>query len=111
MIPLRRLAARAQWQLKAWQMAVAGAVVSFLTGLIFSTGPLSVPVFTGYGLADGAGVLNASVVTRGLAIGAALLLGSLLARRVVRNVKARHYELLIDGILAVAALSLLVSAL
>ena len=133
MIPLRRLAARAQWQLNAWQMAVAGAVVGFLTGLIFSTGPLSVPVFTGYGLADGAflgseaasalllyagklatfgsaGVLNASVVTRGLAIGAGLLLGSLLARRIVRDVKARHYELLIDGVLVVAALSLLVSA-
>jgi len=33
---------------------VAGAIVGFLTGLALSTGPLSVPVFTGFGSSGGA---------------------------------------------------------
>ena len=134
-IPLRHLAARKQWALNWWQLALSGAVIGFLTGLIFSTGPLSVPVFTGYGLTGGAflgseaasalllyagklatfgaaGVLNAAVLARGLVIGAALLAGSLLARLLLpRSVSPRRYELLIDGILVVAAVSLLFSAL
>ena len=133
-IPLRQLAARRQWELDWWQLALSGAVIGFPTGLIFSTGPLSVPVFTGYGLTGGAflgseaasalllyagklatfgsaGVLNAAVLARGLVIGAALLAGSLLARRLLRAVPPHRYELLIDAILVVAAVSLLVSAL
>lgn len=133
-ILLRRLAARAQWTLGLRAMVIAGAVVGFLTGLIFSTGPLSVPIFTGYGLTGGAflgseaasslllyggklatfgsaGVLNAHVLTRGVVIGTALMIGSPLARRVFRNVKPHRYELLIDGILVIAASGMLVSAL
>ena len=133
-IPLRRLAARKQWTLNWWQLAVSGAVIGFLTGLIFSTGPLSVPVFTGYGLAGGAflgseaasalllyagklatfgraGVLNEAVLARGLVIGAALLAGSLAARRLLRSVSRRRYHLLIDAVLVVAAGTLLFSAL
>ena len=35
-------------------MSLAGAIVGFLTGFVLSTGPLSVPVFTGYGMSGGA---------------------------------------------------------
>lgn len=48
MIPLRRLIRRSHIHLRIWHMAVAGALVGFLTGFVLSTGPLSVPVFTGY---------------------------------------------------------------
>jgi uncharacterized membrane protein YfcA len=134
MIPLRRVAARAQWQLGTRQMSVAGAVVGFLTGMILSTGPLSVPVFTGYGLTGGAflgseaasalllyagklatfgsaGVLSTEILIRGAVIGTALLTGSLLARRIVRAIPAHRYELLIDLVLAIAAVGMLLSAL
>jgi uncharacterized protein len=133
-IPLRRIAARAQWHLGTWQMSIAGAVVGFLTGMILSTGPLSVPVFTGYGLTGGAflgseaasalllyagklatfgsaGVLTGEVLARGAVIGAALLTGSLLARRIVRVIPSYRYELLIDFVLAAAAAGMLLSAL
>ncbi len=40
--------------MRLWHLGVAGAVVGFLTGLVLSTGPLSVPMFTGYGLSGGA---------------------------------------------------------
>ncbi|MBW8092954.1 sulfite exporter TauE/SafE family protein [Streptomyces hygroscopicus] len=132
-IPLRRAAARAQWRLRTWQMALAGAAVGFLTGMVLSTGPLSVPVFTGYGLTNGAflgseaasalllyagklatfggaGVLSADVVIRGLVIGAALMTGSLLARRIVRAIPAHRHAVLIDMVLASAAAGMLLSA-
>jgi uncharacterized protein len=132
-IPLRRIAARAQWRLRTWQMSIAGAVVGFLTGMILSTGPLSVPVFTGYGLTGGAflgseaasalllyagklttfggsGFLSTEILTRGAVIGAALLTGSLVARRIVRAIPAHRYGLLIDLVLAIAAVSMLVAA-
>lgn len=133
-IPIRRVAARAHWRLDLRQMALAGTVVGFLTGMLLSTGPLSVPVFTGFGLSGGAflgseaasalllyagklatfgsaGVLDAQVLYRGVVIGVALLLGALLARRVVRAVSVRRFDVLIDLVLGIAALSMLVNGL
>ncbi|OBI65570.1 sulfite exporter TauE/SafE family protein [Mycobacterium sp. E796] len=125
MVPVRRLVAARQWRVRLWQLTIAGVVVGFLTGLILSTGPLSVPVFTGYGLSGGAflgseaasslvlytgkmatfgefGALSNTVVIRGLAIGAALMIGPFLARGVVRRVRPRTYALLIDVVLLAA---------
>nr|WP_284709461.1 sulfite exporter TauE/SafE family protein [Streptomyces malaysiensis] len=48
MIPSRRLCLRSRVRVRLWYMAIAGAIVGFLTRLMLSTGPLSVPVFTGY---------------------------------------------------------------
>lgn len=133
-IPLRRVAARTQWRLRVGQMAVAGTGVGFLTGMILSTGPLSVPIFTGYGLTGGAflgteaasalllyagklatfgstGVLSANVLTGGVVIGAALLIGSLLARRILRTITTRRYDLLIDLVLVTATLGMIISTL
>ncbi|MEV6350639.1 sulfite exporter TauE/SafE family protein [Actinoplanes sp. NPDC051851] len=134
MIPVRRLAARARWRMRLWQMAFAGCAVGFLTGMILSTGPLSVPIFSAYGLTEGvflgseaasalllyagklatfqtAGALGPEVALRGIVIGTALLMGSLLARRILRKVTVRHYEILIDTVLAVATTGMLLSAL
>jgi uncharacterized protein len=133
MIPLRRHTERKQWKLRLWHMALAGAAVGFLTGLVLSTGPLSVPAFTGYGLTGGAflgseaasalllyagklatfsdaGALGPDILLRGLTIGTAVMTGSILARRLLRSVTPRHYALLIDAVLLVAALTMLVSA-
>lgn len=133
-IPIRCIAARTHWRLDLWQMVLAGTVVGFLTGMLLSTGPLSVPVFTGFGLSSGAflgseaasalllyagklatfgsaGVLDAQVLKCGVVIGVALLLGALLARRVVQAVSVRRFEVLIDLVLGLAALSMLLSSL
>ncbi|MEZ0351794.1 sulfite exporter TauE/SafE family protein [Mycobacterium sp. pR1184] len=126
MIPVRRIAAARQWRVRLWQLALAGAIVGFLTGLILSTGPLSVPIFTGYGLSGGAflgseaasalllyagkmatfgqfGALTPSILVRGFAIGTALMVGPFLARTVVRRARPHTYALLIDLVLLTAA--------
>ncbi|GAB2983814.1 sulfite exporter TauE/SafE family protein [Amycolatopsis acidiphila] len=132
MIPMRRLIRRIRIRIRLWHMAVAGALVGFLTGLVVSTGPLSVPVFTGYGMSGGAflgseaasavllyagklatfgfsDVLAPPVIARGLAIGVALLAGSMLAKRIVRRLRERTFELLIDAVLVVGATGMLLA--
>lgn len=126
MIPVRRLMAARAWRVRLWQLGVAGAVVGFLTGLVLSTGPLSVPVFTGFGLSGGAflgteaasalvlyaaklttfgqlGVLTPELVVRGVTIGAALMIGPFMTRRLVRRLRPGAYAVLIDAVLVVAA--------
>lgn len=132
MIPIRRLIRRSRIRIRLWHMAVAGVLVGFLTGLVLSTGPLSVPVFTGYGLSGGAflgseaasavmlyagklatfgsaDVLTPAVVARGLVIGAVLLIGSILAKWVVRRLRTRTFELLIDAVLVTGAAGMLLA--
>ncbi|SNS77758.1 hypothetical protein SAMN05421812_101751 [Asanoa hainanensis] len=131
MVPLRRFAALGRLRLR--HLAAAGAVVGFLTGLVLSTGPLSVPVFSAYGLSGGAflgseaasalllfasklatfvsaGALGTDVLLRGAVIGAALIAGSFVARRIVRDVSPRRFEVLVDAVLVVAAVSMCISA-
>lgn len=132
MIPMRRVALARRWRIRLRHLAVAGVVVGFLTGLVLSTGPLSVPVFTGYGLSGGAflgseavsalllyigkigtfsqlGALSFAVVTRGLVIGAALMIGPFVTRPLVRRTDQRHYALLIDCVLVVAAAGMFIA--
>jgi uncharacterized membrane protein YfcA len=132
MIPVRRVAAARQWRVRLRHLAIAGAVVGFLTGMVLSTGPLSVPIFTGYGLTGGAflgseaasalvlyagkistfgqlGALNLAVVARGLVIGAALMIGPFVTRSLVRRAHPRHYAMLIDLVLVVAAVGMFIA--
>lgn len=132
MIPIRRSIRRSRIRIRLWHMAVAGVLVGFLTGLVLSTGPLSVPVFTGYGLSGGAflgseaasavmlyagklvtfgsaDALTPAVVARGLVIGAVLLIGSILAKWVVRRLRTRTFELLIDAVLVTGAAGMLLA--
>ncbi|MET0703526.1 MAG: sulfite exporter TauE/SafE family protein [Mycobacterium sp.] len=132
MIPVRRVMAARQWRVRFWHLGLAGAVVGFLTGLVLSTGPLSVPIFTGFGLSGGAflgseaasalvlylaklatfgsaGALTVPVVARGLMIGAALMVGPFLTRGLVRRLPAQTYALLIDVVLVAAAAGMLIA--
>ena len=132
MIPVRRIVAVRHWRVRLWHLAIAGIVVGFLTGLILSTGPLSVPVFTGYGLSGGAflgseaasslvlyaakmatfgqfGALSDMVVVRGLAIGTALMIGPFLARTIVRRIRPHADTLLIDLVLVAAATGMFIA--
>jgi uncharacterized membrane protein YfcA len=132
MIPIRRLAAARQWRVRSWHLAIAGAIVGFLTGLVLSTGPLSVPVFTGFGLTGGSflgteaasalllyaaklttfgefGVLTTGLVVRGLVVGVALMIGPFLTRRFVQNLSTRTYAVLIDAVLVAAAAGMFIA--
>ncbi|MGO4392772.1 sulfite exporter TauE/SafE family protein [Variovorax sp. M-6] len=132
MIPLRRLIRRSSIHLRIRHMAAAGALVGFLTGFVLSTGPLSVPVFTGYGMSGGAflgseaasamllyagklgtfgiaGVLTPAVIARGLAVGLALLAGSMIAKRLVQRLQTHTFELLIDAVLVAEAAGMMLA--
>jgi uncharacterized membrane protein YfcA len=132
MIPFRRLIRRSRIRIRLWHMAVAGVFVGFLTGLVLSTGPLSVPVFTGYGLSGGAflgseaasavllyagklatfgsaGALDSTIIARGFAIGLALLAGSVAGKWLVQRLHTRTHELLIDAVLVVGAAGMLLA--
>src|SRR4029077_13835831 len=68
MIPGRRWLAAGHLRIRLWQLALAGASIGFLTGIVSSTGPLSVPAFTSYGLLRGAFISTEAASARALFI-------------------------------------------
>jgi len=133
MVPARRWMARRALKCSLLQLALIGGPVGFLTGIVVSTGPITVPVFTSYGLERGAflateaagslavyaskiaafkefGALPASVVAKGLIAGTALMCGSFFARSVVLRMQPATFRMLVDGLMISSGLSLLWAA-
>jgi uncharacterized protein len=54
MIPTRRWLAARNFKVTLSHLAIAGAIVGFLTGIVVSTGPISVSILLTYGLIKGA---------------------------------------------------------
>ncbi|WP_298934208.1 sulfite exporter TauE/SafE family protein [uncultured Ramlibacter sp.] len=134
MIPVRRWMARQQWRLSLGHMALLGAVIGFLTGIVVSTGPINAPFFLAYGLVKGAylgtealgslavylakavafrslGALPLDAVGKGLVIGSSLVAGAFIAKRYVRQLDPQRFRLLMDGLLGVAGATMLWAAL
>lgn len=133
MVPLRHWLRRRQFRLALWQLAVAGAVFGFLTGLVLSTGPLSVPAFSAYGLATGAflgtesasslllyvskvitfselGALPPALALHGLVVGASIMLGTFASKRFVLRLSPTAFQRLLDALLLLSGLSILAAA-
>lgn len=125
MVPVRHYLRRKQWRLAVWQLAVAGAIIGFLTGIVLSTGPLSVPAFAAYGLSSGAflgsesassvliyvakvlmfsglGALPAQAWANGLIVGMTLMLGTVLGKRFVLGLTPSVFQRLLDTMLVVS---------
>jgi len=134
MVPVRHLLARLQWKARLWHLAVAGAFIGFLTGIVLSTGPLSVPVFLAYGLVTGAflateaasslfiylskvvtfhefGALPAGVLLQGLIVGASLMAGTFAGKVLVLRMSAAAHGHVLDGLLVCSGVALLWTAL
>jgi len=134
MIPLRRWLAHKAWHFTPTHLALIGGPVGFLTGIVVSTGPITVPIFLAYGLVKGGllateaagsllvygvkvtvfrrfGALPASIILKGLMAGSALMTGSFLARYVVVRLTTDAFRLLVDGLMLASGLSLLWAAL
>ncbi|AUQ24380.1 sulfite exporter TauE/SafE family protein [Dickeya zeae] len=130
LIPLRYLAHRRAFILNDSQLAMAGGVVGFLTGVVFSTGPLTIPLFAGYGLLKGAllatesaaslviyltkaatfGVIGAlpwSVLLAGVLIGLTQVAGVYIGKRFVLHLSDTLFNRLVDSMMLIAGLSLL----
>ncbi|MBZ5790836.1 sulfite exporter TauE/SafE family protein [Burkholderia contaminans] len=133
MIPGRRWLHARQFRIRLWQFALAGAVVGFLTGIVLSTGPLSVPAFTAYGLAKGAflsteaasslalmvskivtfkqlGALPLPSIVRGLIIGTSVMIGAFVGKAVVRRMSVHAFHHVLDAVMLCSGLSLLWAA-
>lgn len=133
MIPARRWMAARQWRLRLPHLALVGAVIGFITGIVVSTGPINAPFFLAYGLVKGAylstealgslavyltkaatfrslGALPWDAVVKGLIIGSAITAGSFLSRRIVLKLDAGRFRLMIEGLLLVAGLTMLWAA-
>ena len=50
MIPGQRWLRARHVTIALWQLAIAGAAIGYVTVIVLSTGPRSVPAFTAYGL-------------------------------------------------------------
>ena len=133
LIPARRWLARRSFRISALHLLLLGGPLGVLTGVVVSTGPLTVPLFTFYGLERGAflgteaasslgmyaakvatfqalGVLPLDVLLQGLVVGATLMAGSFVGRVVVLRLSSAAYRSLIDGLMAVSGVSLLWAA-
>jgi hypothetical protein len=133
MVPVRHWLANHQLKLSLWHLAIGGAAIGYLTGIVVSTGPLSVPLFLFYGLTKGAflateaasslgmyvsksvtfqrfGALTAEIALQGLIAGSSLMFGAFIAKRFVLHLKPEAFRLLMDGIMIAAGLSMLWTA-
>jgi hypothetical protein len=133
MVPARHWLARHQLNLSLWHLALGGALIGYLTGIVVSTGPLSVPLFLFYGLTKGAflateaasslglylsksvtferfGALTPDVAYKGLIAGSSLMFGAFIAKRFVLRLEPDIFRLVMDAIMLAAGLSMLWNA-
>src|SRR5215475_3612580 len=133
MVPARHYLARHQLKANLWHLAIGGAVIGYLTGIVVSTGPLSVPLFLFYGLTKGAflateaasslglyvsksvtferfGALTPDVAIKGLVAGSSLMVGAFIAKRFVLKLEPDVFRLVMDVIMLAAGASVLWNA-
>jgi uncharacterized membrane protein YfcA len=134
MIGMRRVLSRNQRQLRLGGLALAGAVVGFLTGLLATTGPINAPFFLMAGLKKGAFIgteaagslavlaakltafrtmdaLPSEAVANGLLIGLSLMLGTIIGKKALLHVSVARFENLSDLVLLVTGMTLIATAL
>jgi uncharacterized membrane protein YfcA len=129
-IPLRRWLIGHGFRMSLPGMAVVGGAIGFLTGIVASTGPINTPFFLAYGLTKGSfvateavgsavisltktitfktfGALSAATVARGLIVGTALMVGSWISKRILQDIDAGRFQVLIEAMMAAAGLWML----
>jgi uncharacterized membrane protein YfcA len=133
MIPARRWLAAHNLRLSLLHLAIVGAVVGYVTGIVVSTGPITVPIFLSYGLVKGAflateaasslsvfaskavafqlfGALPLDVAIKGLVTGSSLMAGAFLVKRFVLRLDPGRFRLLMDGLMLTSGLAMLWNA-
>jgi uncharacterized membrane protein YfcA len=133
MVPLRHWLTRHDLKLSLWHLSAGGAVIGYLTGIVVSTGPLSVPLFLFYGLSKGAflateaasslgmyvsksvtfqqlGALTPDVAIKGLIAGSSLMSGAFIAKRFVIRLEPEVFRRVMDAIMIASGLSMLWNA-
>lgn len=130
MIPYRHWAKSRNFTLSLWQLSVAGALIGYLTGIVLSTGPLTIPIFSAYGLLKGPllsteagasfvvylsktitfkaiGGLPLSVVLKGLLIGLSLAAGMSVGKFITLKISMTTFQRLLDVLMLFSGISLI----
>lgn len=130
MIPVIHLLRKHQIKMKTYQVIIAGAVIGYLTGVVFSTGPLTIPIFSAYGLTLGPllateaaasfviyltkaltfsqlGAVNSFILISGVLVGGGLTVGNYLGKKLVLKLTPKLFQWLLDAMLIFAGGSLL----
>jgi len=130
MIPGRRWLAARRFGIGPLVLAPLGFAIGFLTGIVVSTGPISVPVFTSYGLVKGAfiateaaaslalyiskaitfrtfGALPTDILIEGLITGSSVMAGTYGAKLMVERISIAHFQRLLDGVMLISGVALI----
>jgi len=133
MVPGRRWLAGHRFKLKLWHLAIIGAVVGYITGIVVTTGPVTVPIFLMYGLVKGAflsteaagslaiyvakvlafrsfGAMPWDTFVKGLITGSSLMAGTFIAKRFVLRLDAESFRYILDGLMLTSGLAMLWNA-
>lgn len=134
MIPGRRWLAARNYRIGPLILIPTGLFIGFLTGIVVTTGPISVPIFTSYGLVKGAfiateaaaslalyiskaitfrtfGALPTEIIVQGLITGSSVMAGTYLAKLLVERLSITTFQYLLDVVMLVSGISLLWAAL
>lgn len=133
-VPVRHWLRRANLKLQRWHLALVGAGIGFLTGIVASTGPINAPFFLAYGLSKGAylstealgsvavglgktgtftfyGAMTLENFLRGIGVGSGLMVGSIAGKRIVMRMDASQFETVMDAVILVAGVLMIATAL
>ena len=134
MIPTRRWLTEHKFKLTLIHLAIVGAIVGFLTGIVVSTGPISASIFITYGLVKGAflateaasslavfgskaltfqffGALAPAVIAKGFITGTSLMAGAFIAKSFVLRLDPGAFRVVLDTLLFVSGLAMLWNAM
>ncbi len=133
MIPMRRWLVARGLRIGLPGMALVGAGIGFLSGMVASTGPINTPFFLAYGLIKGGflateavgsmaisltkavvfqsfGALPVEVIVRGLIVGSSLMLGAWAAKSIVLGMDPARFRIILEVMMAVSGGFMLWSA-
>jgi len=134
MIPARRFLAAHDIKLKLSHLAIIGAALGYITGIVVTTGPITVPIFLMYGLVKGAflateaagslaiylakvlafrsfGAMPLDIFVKGLITGGSLMAGTFLSKRLVMTMRPESFRYMLDGLMLVSGLAMLWNAI
>ncbi|WP_428675362.1 sulfite exporter TauE/SafE family protein [Reyranella sp.] len=133
MIPGRRWLAARSYGIGPWMLVPAGFAIGFLTGIVVSTGPITVPLFAAYGLVKGAfiateaaasltvyiskaitfrsfGALPTDIILKGLITGSSVMAGTYAAKLLVERLSIATFQRLLDGVMLISGVALIWAA-
>jgi uncharacterized membrane protein YfcA len=132
-IPGRRWLIARNFKLNLWHLAIVGALAGYITGIVVTTGPVTVPIFLMYGLTKGAflategagslalyvakvlafrgfGAMPIEIFIKGLITGSSLMAGTFIAKRFVMKLDAESFRYVLEGLMLVSGVAMLWNA-